>query len=88
MDLKCVATITEARGNSTTGAFKGAKVGDKIYFTCPMTRAGYRHGGNGLHGTTYAKYIHIENVRTGGVSDLTFNQIEKTLKNFEFEEIQ
>ena len=51
-----------------------------------MTRAGYRQGGNGLQGTTYAKYIHIENTRTGGVSDLTFNQIERILKNFEFEE--
>jgi len=85
MDLKCVAYISAIYGKSTTGAFKDASVGDKIIFTCPMTKAGRRPDSGG-YGTTYAKYIHIENARTGGVSDLTFNQIERVLKNFELEE--
>ena len=86
MDLKCIAEIVSVYGKSTTGAFKDAAIGDKIIFTCPMTKAGRRLDSGG-YGTTYAKRIHIENVRTGGVSDLTFNQIERVLKNFNFVEL-
>lgn len=85
MELKYVGIISNIHSKSTTGAFKNASVGDKIIFTCPMTKAGRRLDSGG-YGTTYAKYIHIENTRTGGASDLTFNQIERVLKNFEFED--
>ena len=87
MDLKCVARISAVHGKSTTGAFKNAIVSDKIIFTCPITAAGLRPSGDGITRTTYAKYINIINERTGGESNLTFNQIERVLKNFEFEEI-
>ena len=86
MELKCTAIITSINNKSSTAAFKNAAVDDKIIFTCPMTKAGNRLDSGG-YGTTYAKYIHITNQRTGGESDLTFNQIERTLQNFEFEEI-
>ena len=85
MDLKCIAKISAIHGKSTTGAFKNAIVGDEIIFTCPMTKAGRREDSGG-YGTTRAKYINISNARTGGKSELTFNQIERVLKNFEFEE--
>ena len=87
MDLKCVTKISAIHGKSTTGAFKNAMVGDKIIFTCPMTKAGRRNDSGG-YGTTYAKYINIFNERTGGESNLTFNQIERVLKNIEFDEEQ
>lgn len=87
MDLKCIARISAVHGKSTTGAFKDAIVSDKIIFTCPMTKAGRRNDSGG-YGTTYAKYINIFNERTGGESNLTFNQIERVLRNFEFEEQQ
>ena len=86
MDLKCIAKISAIHGRSTTGAFKDAMIGDKIIFTCPMTRAGRRNDSGG-YGTTYAKYINVFNERTGGESNLTFNQIERILKNFDFEEL-
>ena len=86
MELKCIAKISAINNKSSTAAFKNAAVGDKIVFSCPMTKAGNRLDSGG-YGTTYVKYIHIINERTGGESDLSFNQIERTLKNFEFEEI-
>ena len=88
MNLKCISRISAIHGKSTTGAFKDAFVGDKIIFTCPMTKAGRRPGvyGEGSGGT-YAKYINIHNERTGNESNLTFNQIERVIKNFDFEEL-
>ena len=86
MNLKCIARISAVHCKSTTGAFKDAIVSDKIIFTCPMTKAGRRNDSGG-YGTTYAKYINIFNERTGGESNLTFNQIERVLKNFDFEEL-
>lgn len=86
MNLKCISRISAIHGKSTTGAFKDAFVGDKIIFTCPMTRVGRRNDSGG-YSTTYAKYINIYNERTGGESNLTFNQIERVLKNFDFEEL-
>ena len=38
--------------------------------------------------STYAAYICCENQRTGEKSNLSFNQIQRTLNNFEFEELK
>ena len=82
MTLKTVARCIKIKGKSDSGAFKGIKLLDNIVFTCDMEPSGRSQNG------TYAKYIHCYNERTGGESDLSFNQIERVLKNFEFKELR
>lgn len=80
MEMKCKAVCTKIKNKSSSSAFKNLQVGDIIEFSVPIKRAG--SGGRG----TYATYITCLNTRTNQISKLSFNQISRTLDNFEFEE--
>jgi len=82
MTLKTIAKCTKVLKKSQSPAFKDIQVGDNILFSCDIKPSG-RWGGN-----TYATYIHCENMRTGEKSCLSFNQIQRVLDNFEFEEMK
>ena len=77
MTLKTIAKCTKVLKKSQSPAF-----GDSILFSCDIKPSG-RWNGN-----TYATYIHCENMRTGEKSYLSFNQIQRVLDNFEFEEMK
>ena len=80
MKMRCTGIITKILGNSTSPAFKGAKIGDEIDFSVPIRAV----GGNR---STYAVYITCENIRTNEVSELSFNQLGRIMKKFEFQEV-
>ena len=81
MTLQTIAKCVKINKKSSSPAFKNIQVGDKILFSCPIKASGYNNG-------TYATYILCRNERTGEESDLSFNQISRVLKNFEFEELK
>lgn len=68
---------------SNSPAFKKAEVGDVIYFSAELTPSGRSHE----HGII-AKRINCLNTRTWEESNLTFNQIGRTLNQFEWKELQ
>lgn len=80
MILKCNAICTEVHKKSQSPAFKELQVGDCIEFSVRIQTAGRNKG-------TYATYIRCFNPKTNQVSELSFNQIGKTLSCFEFKEI-
>lgn len=80
MKLKCNAICTKVLKKSSSPAFKNLQVGNKIYFSTEI-----KHGGMIGRGS-YATYIECFNPQTKQISRLSFNQIDKTLNNFEFEE--
>lgn len=80
MILKCNAICTEVHKKSQSPAFKELQVGDCIEFSVRIQAAGRNKG-------TYATYIRCFNPKTNQVSELSFNQIGKTLSCFEFKEI-
>ena len=82
MTLKTIAKCTKIYKKSGSHAFKDIIVGDKILFTCEIEAVGRSRR------STYAAYICCENQRTGEKSNLSFNQIPRTLNNFEFEELK
>lgn len=80
MFLRCNAKCTDIKKSSKSPAFDGLEIGDVICFSVEVKRAGYNRG-------TYATYIHCYNPQTNKASDLSFNQIGRTLNNFDFEEL-
>lgn len=80
MTLICKAKCTKIIKKSQSSAFKDLEVGDIINFSKEIESSG-RNGNN-----TYASYIECYNPKTKGFSLLSFNQIERVLKNFEFEQ--
>ncbi len=80
MKLKCSAKCVAIKKATKTKMFSNVQVGDVINFSTRLKRAGISRG------RTYATYITCENCRTGEVNKLTFNQIDRVLDNFEFEE--
>ena len=81
MTLKTIAKCTKIYKKSGSPAFKDIIVGDKILFSCDIKPCGRNK-------STYATYICCKNERTGEESNLSFNQIQRVLKNFEFEEMK
>ena len=81
MTLKTIAKCTKVLKKSQSPAFKDIHVGDNILFSCEIKPSGRNK-------STYATYIHCENMRTGEKSYLSFNQIQRVLDNFEFEEMK
>lgn len=81
MNLKCSATCKKVIKKSQSPAFKKLEVGDIVEFSTEIKHVGGNKG-------TYATYIQCHNRKTDLKSYLSFNQIEKTLNNFEFEEIE
>ena len=81
MKLTTIAKCIRIYKKSSSPAFKDMEVGDKILFSCEIEPAGRTK-------TTYAKYLCCQNQRTGNNSYLSFNQIDRVLKNFEFEELK
>lgn len=80
MTLQTIAKCTKIFKKSSSPAFNDIEVGDKILFSCEIKPAGRNR-------STYATYICCRNERTGNESNLSFNQISRVLKNFEFEEL-
>lgn len=80
LTLKTTATCTEIHKKSQSPAFKDLKNGDVIEFSVEIKRAGRNRG-------TYATYIRCFNPQTNQVSNLSFNQIARTLDCFKFEEV-
>ncbi len=78
MTLKTIAKCAEIYKKSTSPAFQNIQIGDKILFSCEIRPSG----------GTYATYICCKNERTGKESYLSFNQIPRVLRNFEFEEMK
>lgn len=79
MILKTTATCIEIHKKSQSPAFKDLKKGDTIEFSVEIKRAGRNRG-------TYATYIRCFNPKTEQVSNLSFNQIARTLECFEFKD--
>lgn len=80
MTLKTTATCTEIHKKSQSPAFKDLKNGDVIKFSIELKPVGRSSRG------THAAYIRCFNPRTNQISNLSFNQIVRTLECFEFEE--
>jgi len=57
--------------------FCNLNVGDKIWFSVPIEYAGCNKG-------TYATYIKITNLKTGEITESSFNQLPKILDAFDF----
>ena len=57
--------------------FCNLNVGDKIKFSVPIKYAGCNKG-------TYATYIKITNLKTGEITESSFNQLPKILDAFDF----
>ena len=81
MTLKTIAKCIKIYKKSNSPAFRNMEVGDKILFSCDIKPSGRSK-------ITYATYICCKNERTGEESNLSFNQIDRVLKNFEFEELK
>ena len=80
MTLKTTATCTEIHKKSQSPAFKDLKKGNVIEFSVEIKPVGRSSRG------THATYIRCFNPQTDQVSNLSFNQIARTLECFEFEE--
>lgn len=80
MTLICTGRCTKVIKKSSSSAFKDLEVGDIIKFSKEIESSG-RNGS-----VPYANYIECFNPKTNGFSMLSFNQIERVLKNFEFEQ--
>jgi len=81
MELKCIARCTKVNKPSQSPAFVGLKEGYIIEFTTEIKAVG-----RGNKGASHATYIKCYNPITKKTSLLSFNQIGKTLDNFEFEQ--
>lgn len=79
MTLKTTAICTKIHKKSQSLTFKDLKEGDVVKFSVEIKRVGRNKG-------TYATYIRCFNPQTDQVSNLSFNQIARTLECFEFEE--
>lgn len=75
MQFKLLAKIIMIHDRSTSPAFKDAKIGDEIYFTCNL-KGNYHRG---------ATYVSCHNFRTGGYTCLSFNKLQWVLEKFDFE---
>lgn len=81
MLLTCNAECTKIKKKSSSPAFKDLEIGDVINFSVPIEPVGSNRG------RTYAVYIRCFNTKTREVGELSFNQIGRILKCFEFEEL-
>lgn len=81
MTLKTIVTCTEIHKKSQSPAFKDLKNGDVIEFSVEIKPVGRSSRG------THATYIRCFNPQTDQVSNLSFNQIARTLECFEFMEV-
>ena len=82
MKLKCKAKCTKVNKKSSSPAFKDLCIGDVIELSIDVAAVG-----SGSKGSK-AAYICCVNPKTKLQSKLSFNQIERVLEAFEFEEIQ
>lgn len=80
MTLKTIATCSEIHKKSQSPAFKDLKKGNVIEFSVEIKAVGRSSRG------THAAYIRCFNPQTDQVSNLSFNQIARTLECFGFEE--
>ena len=80
MTLKTIAICTEIHKKSQSPAFKDLKNGDVIEFSVEIKPVGRSSRG------THAAYIRCFNPQTDQISNLSFNQIARTLECFEFKE--
>jgi len=81
MKLKCTAKCIKVNKKSSSPAFMNLEVNDLIEFSIDIEYVGVSRGGS------HAAYIICKNPKTLLQSKLSFNQIERVLANFEFEEI-
>lgn len=80
MLLEKIYKVTAINKKSASEAFKNLKVGDYVHFSIPISAVG-----SGRHGS-YAAYIKCKNLQNDTTSELSFNQIGKTLECFKWEE--
>ena len=78
MILRTIAKCTKIIKKSASPAFQNIQIGDKILFSCDIKPSGRNK----------SAYVCCKNERTGGESNLTLYQIQRVLKNFEFEEMK
>lgn len=81
MTLLCTAKCTKVIKKSQSDAFKKLEMGDIINFSVEIEPSGRSNNG------TYATYIECYNPKTEGLSMLSFNQIGRILRCFEFEQL-
>lgn len=81
MEMFCIAKCTKINKKSKAQGFQTLEVGDIMIFSISISAPGSRRG------RTYASYIKCENKRTGEVGSQSFNEIEKRLDNYEFEQL-
>ena len=83
MRLKCRAKCMAIKKPTKTNMFLNICFGDILEFSVKLGRVGSSRG------MSYAVCITCQNQRTGEVNkNLSFNQIDRVLDNFEFEEIE
>lgn len=80
MTLTCKTICKKVIKKSQSSAFKNLEIGDIINFSVEIEPSGRSSNG------TYATYIECYNPKTDKISLLSFNQIGKVLKNFEFKQ--
>ena len=81
MTLRTIAKCTKIYKKSASPAFQNIQTGDKILFSFDIKPSGRNKSSS-------ATYILCKNERTGEESNLTLYQIQRVLKNFEFEEMK
>lgn len=79
--LEKTCKVSAVHKTSTSAAFKKLAVGDLIHFSIPLSSVGK------CSGRTRAAYITCKNLQTGAESELSFNQIGRTIANFEWSEV-
>lgn len=80
MVMSCVAECVAINKKTKARVFANIKVGSLVKFSVPIEAVGYNRG------RTYAVAIECMNVATGECTTFTFNEIERVLKCFEFEQ--
>lgn len=75
-----VLTVRKTNRKTSAVMFKNLKVGDKVEFSIPISKAGLRMGRG-----THASYITSRNVTTNEINTSSFNQLPNILNAFEFE---
>lgn len=81
MEMICVAECTAINKKSKASGFKDLRIGDVMTFSIYLQRAG-KNGGR-----TLASYIDCKNVRTGEKGCWSFNEIDRYINGYEFEQL-
>lgn len=82
MEMKCRARVKEVKKKTKAEMFKNLQVGDIVRFSVHIGAVGSHRG------RTYATCITCRNERTDEYCNKSFNEIERFIGLFDFEEIK